>query len=292
MRASGLRPDRFGLRCGGDDQRRGAVVDAGRVAGGHGAVFLERRLQRRPAWPRSSRRADTRRDRRGADRLSSAARRPERSPSANAPLSIAACRAPLAFGGERVLVGARYVVAARDFFGGDAHVAGVDRAGQPFAQHRVDDLGVAHAVAPARALQQVRRVRHRLGAARDDRVDVADANRFDGVDDSLQPGPADAIDGFAGHLDRQAGLERRLARDVHARARLQHAAHDARRRHRRASRRARAIASRITTAPRSTALTSFSAPPNDPIGVRHALENDDLEVFVHKRPRLAPSWAR
>src|SRR5262249_45869543 len=34
---------------------------------------------------------------------------------------------------------------------------------------------------------------------------------------------------------------------------------------------ARAIASRIATAPRSTADKSLSAPPNDPIGVRHAL---------------------
>src|SRR6185436_14979781 len=34
---------------------------------------------------------------------------------------------------------------------------------------------------------------------------------------------------------------------------------------------ARAIASRITTAPRSTADTSLRAPPNEPIGVRQAL---------------------
>jgi hypothetical protein len=34
---------------------------------------------------------------------------------------------------------------------------------------------------------------------------------------------------------------------------------------------ARQMAARITTAPRSAADKSFSAPPNDPIGVRHAL---------------------
>src|SRR6185295_16617631 len=34
---------------------------------------------------------------------------------------------------------------------------------------------------------------------------------------------------------------------------------------------ARAMASRMTTAPRSAAERSFKAPPNDPIGVRHAL---------------------
>ena len=44
--------------------------------------------------------------------------------------------------------------------------------------------------------------------------------------DGLQAGAADAIDGFAGHLDRHTGLERRLARHVHPGARLEHATHD------------------------------------------------------------------
>ena len=117
------------------------------------------------------------------------------------------------------------VVARGHFLGGDAHVAGVHRAGEPLGDHRIDDLAVAHPVAPARPLQDVRRVGHRFGAAGDHRVDVADANRFDGVHDRLQAGAADAIDGFARHLDRQPGLEPRLPGDVHADAGLEHATH-------------------------------------------------------------------
>src|SRR5262245_27319951 len=39
---------------------------------------------------------------------------------------------------------------------------------------------------------------------------------------------------------------------------------------------ARAIASRIASAPRSTAERSLNAPPNEPIGVRHALTSTAL----------------
>jgi hypothetical protein len=42
----------------------------------------------------------------------------------------------------------------------------------------------------------------------------------------LEAGAADAIDRFRGHLDRDACLDRRLSRHVHACACLQHAAHD------------------------------------------------------------------
>ena len=134
--------------------------------------------------------------------------------------------AALALGGERVLLLARDAVAPRDFLGGHAHVAAFDGAGQSFLQHRVDDLGVPHPVAPAGALQQERRVAHRLGAAGQHQVDVAGLDRFDRVHDRLQARAADAVDRLARHLDRHAGLERRLARHVHAGAGLQHAAHD------------------------------------------------------------------
>ena len=96
---------------------------------------------------------------------------------------------------------------------------------KPFAHHRIDRHGVAHPIAPARPVEQIRRVRHRLGAAGDHRVDIADADRLDGVHDRLQTGPAHAIDGFAGDLDRHARLQRGLTRHVHPGAGLQHATH-------------------------------------------------------------------
>ena len=44
--------------------------------------------------------------------------------------------------------------------------------------HPVDELGVAHAVAGARAVEVVGGVRHRLHAARDDDVRVAQRDRL------------------------------------------------------------------------------------------------------------------
>jgi hypothetical protein len=127
---------------------------------------------------------------------------------------------------ERILIFARHAVSRDDLLGGHAHVAALDRAGQALLQHRVDHLRAAHPVAPARALQDVRRVAHRLGSAGEDDVDVAGFHRLDGMNHRLQPGSADAVDRLARHLDRHAGPERRLPGDVHTGAGLQHAAHD------------------------------------------------------------------
>src|SRR6476620_10350355 len=53
---------------------------------------------------------------------------------------------------------------------------------------------------------------------------------------------------------------------------------------------ARAIASRMTTAPRSTADTSLNTPPNEPIGVRHALKMTASSIKIRNRqPRADPS---
>ena len=206
--------------------------------------------------------------------------------SAKRPFCDRLGRAPLALGRKRILIGARHVVAGGDLLRRDAHVAGVDRARQPFAEHRIDDLAVAHPVAPPRALQQIRRVRHRLGAAGDDRVDVADANRFDGVHDRLQARAADAVDRFAGHLDRQPGLERRLTRHVHAGAGLQDAAQDdvadVGRRDLRAARSLRESPRRRGRRPDR----SLSAPPKEPIGVRQALRMTASSPSLFKGPHF------
>ena len=58
-------------------------------------------------------------------------------------------------------------------------------------------------------------------------VDVSDPQRFDRMHDRLESRSADAIDGLGRHIDREPGLQRRLPRDVHAGAGLQHTAeHD------------------------------------------------------------------
>ena len=145
------------------------------------------------------------------------------------------------------------------------------RTGQTVDQHGIDGFSVAHAVAPSRSLQNVRRIGHRFGAASYHGVHVADADRFHRVDDGLHPGTAHPVHGFGRHFDRQPGLKRGLTRHVHPRARP--GAHNPMTVSPTSAgfTRARAIASRIATAPRSTADKSFNTPPNDPIGVRHAL---------------------
>ena len=57
---------------------------------------------------------------------------------------------------------------------------------------------------------------HRLDAAGDDAVGKAAHDPLGGHGDGLQAGGAEAVDGLARHLDRQAGLHRRHPADVHA----------------------------------------------------------------------------
>jgi hypothetical protein len=81
-------------------------------------------------------------------------------------------------------------------------------------------------VSPIAQVQQVRRVGHRLGAAGDHGVNVADADCFDRMHHRLHPGSADPVHGFAWHLDRKSRPQPGLPGDVHAVAGLEHAAHD------------------------------------------------------------------
>ena len=66
--------------------------------------------------------------------------------------------------------------------------------------HRVQRLGVAHAVAEARLGQQVGRPRHRLHAAADADLDVARADRLVEQHRRAQARGAHLVDGLAGDL--------------------------------------------------------------------------------------------
>ena len=97
---------------------------------------------------------------------------------------------------------------------------------EPVEDHRVDQLAVPEAIAEARLLQQVRRVRHRLHAAGHDDVDVAGPDHRVGDLDRADRRRAHLVDRVGRRLDRQAGRDRRLSRRRLARAALQHLAHD------------------------------------------------------------------
>ena len=60
----------------------------------------------------------------------------------------------------------------------DEHLLAAEGVGQAVVDHRVERLGVAHAVAEARVGQQVGRLGHRLHAAADADLDVARADRL------------------------------------------------------------------------------------------------------------------
>jgi hypothetical protein len=109
--------------------------------------------------------------------------------------------------------------------GREPHGALVEGARQAVEHHRVDDLLVADAVAGARAGQQVRRVGHRLHAARDDDVGLAGADHEVGQVDGLQPREADLVDGRGVDGHRDAALDGGLARGDLALAGLEDLAH-------------------------------------------------------------------
>jgi hypothetical protein len=88
----------------------------------------------------------------------------------------------------------------RDVLRRGAHVVLVVDVPQAVDDHRVDELGVAHAEAVARAEQHVRRRAHVLLAAGDDDVGVAAAHRLRGEHHRLQSGPAHDVDRHGGHF--------------------------------------------------------------------------------------------
>src|SRR3989442_515072 len=95
--------------------------------------------------------------------------------------------------GVAVLAFAIDVIFARDDLTGIPHVALLERTPQAVADHRVDDLPVSHAETFARPLEQVRAVAHRLHAARDHDLGIAN---FDGLvrqHDGFEPRSADLV---------------------------------------------------------------------------------------------------
>ena len=199
-----------------DDERPGAVVDAGRVAGGRRPFGVEDGLQRGellergvPPGPRvDGEIAD-------GDDLFSESALVDRGDRA-----LVRTQRPL------VLLLARDPELARDERGLLDHVPLVEGGGQAVVRHQVDDRPIAEAVAEPRLLECVRRVRHRLHPADDDNVDVASTNHLVGDLDRADRGGADLVDRVGAELDRQARADRRLPRGRLAGATLEHLAHD------------------------------------------------------------------
>ena len=101
-----------------------------------------------------------------------------------------------------------------------------ERVVQAVAQHAVVELAVAHAVAPAGARDEIRRLVHVLHAARHRDIDVAERNLLRCRDDRLRSGAADAVDRERRHRDRQPGMDGSLPGRIHLGAGLHDVAHD------------------------------------------------------------------
>jgi hypothetical protein len=127
--------------------------------------------------------------------------------------------------GPAVELGARHLQLVSDLGRLDEHLLAGERVGEPVVDHRVEHLGVTHAVAEARLGQQVGRLRHRLHAAADSDLQVAGADRL--VDDhrGAQARRADLVDGLRGDLLGNAGFDLRLPGGDLALAGLEHLTH-------------------------------------------------------------------
>ena len=141
-------------------------------------------------------------------------------------------RAPVRLERECVLVLARDAVALGDVLGGLAHRVRVAqllhaRVREAPADRRVGDLRVAAREAALGLQHHERRARHRLDAARQHELRLAEPDLARGLDDGLEPGRAEPVDGHARHLLGQPGEQARHARDVAVvLARLVRAAHE------------------------------------------------------------------
>ncbi len=197
-----------------DDDAGGAVVDLRRVAGRDGAALAEDRRQLGEALERRvGARALV-----GVDRV--AAVDGDRGDLALEDAGVARRdRRLVRAQREAVLVGARDLVALGHVLGRLAHALGRmalrhTRVDEAPADRRVGDLGNA-AGKRAVGLEHHRgRPRHRLDAAGEHEIGVAEADRARRLVDRLEPRGAQPVDGDAGNLDRQAGEQRGHSRDV------------------------------------------------------------------------------
>ena len=105
------------------------------------------------------------------------------------------------------------------------HLLAGERVAQAVLDHRVERLDVAHPEALARAGEQVRRLRHRLHPAADRDLEVARADGLIDHPDRAHARRADLVDRLGGDLDRDAGVDLRLAARDLPLPRLQHRSH-------------------------------------------------------------------
>ena len=134
-------------------------------------------------------------------------------------------RLALALQGKGVLLFPAEVELFRHVFGGDAHMGVTEGAGEAIVDHGIEELAVAHALAPTGLGQHKGRLAHGLHAPGHDDLRIPGPDGLSGHDDRLQPGAADHVHRHRRGVLGDAGIGGRLAGRVLTLAGLQHIAH-------------------------------------------------------------------
>ena len=123
-------------------------------------------------------------------------------------------RAAVAFHGERILISPGDTVLGGDVLRGDAHVTGVEGVGER-ADHSVDHGAILHPLPPAHGGQPVLSPAHRLRAAGDRDLAVAEPDSLCGRHDRLQSAAAQPVQRERGGLHPEPAVDRGHPGQVH-----------------------------------------------------------------------------
>ena len=209
--------------CAHNDDRGGAVVDAGSVCGGHSTVLLKGGFELGQALGDNAGARELVRVEHNCVLFNLDRNRNDFIFKLAGLLSGFALL--LAAGGKLVLHLAGDAVFLGNVFSSDAHVIVVERVGQRVVNHRVNKCAVAHTVAVTALRKRIRCAGHILHTTRDDDVGFTAGNQRRREVNALQTGTAEVVEGRGRNLDRDARMDCGLTRDVLSLGGLQNAAH-------------------------------------------------------------------
>ena len=124
-------------------------------------------------------------------------------------------------------LGAGNLVLDREIFGGDAHRAAAQGVGETGPEQIFQRRSLAQLDAPAQPANDVGRLAHRFGSRGEHHPGFTEQDLLRALDDGLEAGAAEPVDGERRGLDPATGLERHVPADVGAvRAGLHRVAYD------------------------------------------------------------------
>src|SRR5579859_293030 len=224
----GLGAQFFRTLRAGDDNRGGSIVDAGSVAGSHGAIFLEGRFQTAEdfdggVFARAFVFVED--DRRRTFFLSGNFYGHDL--RFEAALFDRGDGFAVGVDGELVLLLASDAVLFGDVLAGDPHVVVVVDIPEAVVDHGVDDLRVTETVSLARLREKIGSVGHGFHAAGHDDGTVSGLHRLRGESDRFQSRAADLVDCHGTCRGRESSEDCGLARGILAESGGDDVAHDA-----------------------------------------------------------------